>query len=377
MLKQIFNKIPSYVFISGAVIATAAAYVFYPSNDSNKKRKSFKQKSNPRGLLNYNNECFMNVILQSLSSSENVTNWLSKYSNLNTTGNLFSTLMDILKKINRSDDVLNEEQNDFYAAQNLRTALNTHNWHIKLEENDCHELFHLLMDCLDEEQAEQRKSFKSLNYFNYPNFTNSMHPSNPFHGYLASQLQCLNCGYKYPMRLESFYSLSLTLPQRARNDLRSQFTLDDCLKNYFRIEYISELKCEKCKNEHIGSFSKGCIKKSAIAKLPDSLCLQIQRNSWSDYSHQMIKQTDFVQYPLRINIDGHKKTTSSENSEKIFDFDNYSSFSLKQLGISGLIGGNSSPKSDQIKIDQQNQTSSDFYELKSAIVHYGSGKLIK
>ena len=119
------------------------------------------------------------------------------------TTNLFDTLARVLARINRveykpssldstqrANDDFDEDQLEFYAAQNVKRALNAHNWQIQSEEHDCHELFHLIMDCLNEEQLENDISLKSLNYFMPSNLRENSRVSkkNPFHGYLLTQL---------------------------------------------------------------------------------------------------------------------------------------------------------------------------------------------
>ena len=148
------------------------------------------------------------MILQSLAASNKVTEWLinNKLNSASSTS-LFDTLADIVIRINRLECVENEKLNvsllnadeqEFYAAQSFKQALTAHNWLIQSEEHDCHELFHLIMDVLDEEQLESKKSLKSLNYFTSSHLKEKSRAStkNSFHGYFVSQLQCLDCNYK-------------------------------------------------------------------------------------------------------------------------------------------------------------------------------------
>ena len=181
----------------------------------------------------------MNVILQSLSASQKVTDWLIRSKSLLTSAttssfSLLNTLASTVASINRIELLVLEEKNTYnhydkdqseiYAAHFVKRALNSHNWHIESEEHDCHEFFTLLMDVLDEEQQESNNSQRSLNFFQPPSHLKDVSRSavkNPFHGYLACQLQCLDCNYKYPLKLESFYVLSLTIPQTPKSPVSS------------------------------------------------------------------------------------------------------------------------------------------------------------
>ena len=374
---RLLKEIPTYAYIAG-LLGAAATYILYtPESSSKSKQKHLDKSVYPRGLINYKNECFINVILQSLASSNKVTQWLV-HNRINSTSiktTLFDALGTVIAGINRicalnTLNQLDEHQSEFYAAQSIKQALNGHNWHIQSEEHDCHEFFHLIMDVLDEEQIENNKSFKSLNYFQPSNLKESSRVSskkNPFHGYLALQYQCLDCDYKYPLKLESFYSLSLTIPHNKDNIFANSFspngiTLFECLNNFFRTEILSEMKCENCSKLDLKHLNKkGILKRQAIAKLPECLCVQIQRNSWSDLSCEMIKKTNFVQFPLTIKVDNNSKA-------------NMSSFCLKQVGIGGLLGGKARLNVSVENLVQKKVAPSldNFYELRSAVVHYGS-----
>jgi ubiquitin carboxyl-terminal hydrolase 30 len=203
MLFDVLRKIPPYAYLAGAIAGVTASYLFYTPSYSKSKSKNAKLNGYPRGLINHNNECFINVILQSLSSSNKTIEWLLNstrstpvLSNSKAT-TLFDTLSKIIVRINRleinkdkENDDFDEEQLEFYAAHSVKRALNSHNWQIQSEEHDCHELFHLVMDCLNEEQLENDASLKSLNYFMPSNLRESSRIShkNPYHGYFLTQL---------------------------------------------------------------------------------------------------------------------------------------------------------------------------------------------
>jgi ubiquitin carboxyl-terminal hydrolase 30 len=174
-------------------------------------------------------------------------------------------------------------------------------------------------------------------------------------------------------------------PQRSSS---TTTTLFECINNYFKPEHLTEMKCENCSSSSSTIKKRGFIKRQAIAKLPECLCIQIQRNSWSDSNYGMIKQTNYVKFPLNIKIDDN--FSQSQYSSIITDsahhqstkssllFKNVSStlttsttFSLKQVGLGGLLGGNNTTKLSPITRSMDSLSHSS-YELRSAVVHYGN-----
>ena len=168
-------------------------------------------------MINYSNECFINSLLQSLAASDVVKKWLMQNtSSQDYCVNLFDTLSSLCVKINREEnqvpkrvkDDFDYEQQEFYAAFDFKRALSAHNWLIQAEEHDCHELFHLIMDVLDEESLQSKKSLTSLNYFSsYSRENSKANSKNPFKGYLIAQLQCLDCNYKVSHKIHRLYDM--------------------------------------------------------------------------------------------------------------------------------------------------------------------------
>ncbi|KAJ0158185.1 Ubiquitin carboxyl-terminal hydrolase 16 [Colletotrichum tanaceti] len=66
----------------------------------------------------------------------------------------------------------------------------------------------------------------------------------PMEGKYESQSECQTCGHKTKPREESFYMLTLNVPQV------SSTTLSSCFDEIFKTEMIDDFKCEKCRLIH-------------------------------------------------------------------------------------------------------------------------------
>ncbi|KAJ3272790.1 hypothetical protein HDV01_005218 [Terramyces sp. JEL0728] len=66
------------------------------------------------------------------------------------------------------------------------------------------------------------------------------HGKSPLTGLLASRITCMQCGYKSPMKHDTFDNLSLTIPAQ------SGVSLKRLLRNYTSPEIIQGFICDKC-----------------------------------------------------------------------------------------------------------------------------------
>lgn len=66
----------------------------------------------------------------------------------------------------------------------------------------------------------------------------------PMEGAIASQIECLTCGFKPRPSEQTFCTLTLNVPHA------SSTTLNACFDGMFKTEYIDDFKCEKCRLVH-------------------------------------------------------------------------------------------------------------------------------
>lgn len=114
----------------------------------------------------------------------------------------------------------------------------------------------------------------------------------PFEGLLATVRRCKNCRYSPGMRLESFRSLSLSLPDSRATTVG--ITLEDCLwETYGKANILDGVPCTACSGTHHELHSN-------IARLPQVLCLHLQRIVWHESSPYFI--TAAVTYPKTLHV---------------------------------------------------------------------------
>ncbi|PIO26282.1 hypothetical protein AB205_0107890 [Aquarana catesbeiana] len=174
---------------------------------------------------------------------------------------------------------------------------------------DAHELFHVLTSSLEEERdrhphvphlfdihalevtqvCEQQIHCRTQGVINpIPRHWKTHHP---FHGRLTSNMICKNCQHQ------------------GRN-----LTLDHCLQHFISTESVKDVVCENCTKLQAQERPNGqlvedqkttFVKQLKLGKLPQCLCIHLQRLSWSNQGSPL-KRNEHVQFSEFLALDRYK-----------------------------------------------------------------------
>ncbi|XP_043924457.1 ubiquitin carboxyl-terminal hydrolase 30 isoform X2 [Protopterus annectens] len=326
--------------IGGIAAALAAGiYVLWgPVTERKKRRKGLVP-----GLENLGNTCFMNSLLQGLAACPSFIQWLKEFTARYNTEPLQEpqhpylsvTLLKLLEALCNQE----EGEDDVLDAGYLLEVLRSYRWQISsFEEQDAHELFHVLTSSLEDEKDQQSRVtnlFDVLSLENQPEVDQKklrcrsrgpLHPlpkhwksQHPFHGRLTSIMVCKCCEQQCPVRYDTFDSLSLSIPAAIWG---RPVTLDQCLLHFISSETIKDVVCENCSkeeeklHEQITEKRRATfIKQLKLGKLPQCLCIHLQRLSWSNQGTPL-KRHEHVQFSEYLSLDRYKYRASSRRSNQ-------------------------------------------------------------
>jgi len=340
------------------------------------------------GLVNLGSTCFLNTVLQAFASCEFVQAWLRQQS-----GVLALSLRGILRELNESNGDL--------SPHGVIDAMRTHGWRLTGDEQDSHELYHILCDTLNEENVKPQKE-SSLS-----DVLQDVQPAHgvveklpaldittlrynlPLQGLLSNLLTCSVCCQSYPVTHDAFHSLSLSFPPDNNTMLSSQFTggwaLSHLLQHFVRKEIVDEVSCAHCSKARLQPVKNVFYKQQTIGRLPQTLCFHIQRTAWMDIGRE-VKRFDHVVFPEILSMDKYMYSNMMQKREPITAGNLRGGCAAN--APSHVMGNNSTctsirdkPATDKLNVsmirDKMNTVSDNnkvqhAYTLKAVVVHIGS-----
>jgi len=293
-MMQSLKDISTAAVVTFSVAVVASLYIIMGANILPKSSK--RRLRGPKGLANPRRACYMNAVLQAFASSETIQEWLRH----SRPSPLKKGLLKCLCVVNRFEDDPSEEVMPTY----LYSALRSLGYSLSGDEQDAHELFQGLLDAIENDKGDLNENSEPGSLFDAVRDCSSkssgivskhgesisprmavVEDVSPFSGTITSRVEKRQENAS-PTRSTLFNSVTLYLPRpnSVLCNIGCSITLESLLHKFVEIEAVEE-----------------STKQQSFAKLPQCLCLHIQRTGFD--SGMAYKRDDRVVFPLQLNMD--------------------------------------------------------------------------
>jgi len=270
------------------------------------------------GLRNIGNTCFMNSVLQCLSNTKQLTNYLLNdehmreinTSNSSMKGSLIKAFATVIKGLWKGSGRVVDPSSLKGAVNRFAPRFSGYN------QEDSQEFLRYLLEGLHEDVNRVLTKPTPINseidsslsvceqameaWKRYIRRDDSQ-LVDLFVGQLKSTLRCSDCSHD-SVTFEPFWDLSLGIPARS-----GEVSLTDCLDSFTKEEVMDgdEMPtCEKCKAR------RRCTKRYSLYRLPKILVVHLKRFSQTDRFKQKLSTT--VTFPLTgLNLSRYTDSVSN------------------------------------------------------------------
>ncbi|KAK7105706.1 ubiquitin carboxyl-terminal hydrolase 2-like [Littorina saxatilis] len=295
------------------------------SSSTSVNGKSFHRDGGKVGLRNLGNTCFMNSVLQCLSNTKPLLEWLLSDGYLldinTTTSGMKGALIKAFANMTKS--LWKESASESYVSPNaFKTQIQKFaSRFMGYAQQDAQEFLRYLLEgihedvnrvtqkpkpvILDDNRLDSKHDRdKAKEYWNAYLTRDNSHILDIFVGQLKSELKFAECGHR-SVTFDPFWDLSLPIPSRSRS---SELSLDDCLRLFMKEEELEAEErpmCTKCK------VRRSCTKSFSIHRFPQILVFHLKRFSQERYGRKLSTLVDFPVKGLKLT------DYSSEGGQKV------------------------------------------------------------
>ncbi|CAH8357429.1 unnamed protein product [Eruca vesicaria subsp. sativa] len=278
-----------------------------------------------RGLNNLGSTCFMNAVLQALVHAPPLRNfWLSGQHNRDLCERRSLGLLCLPCDLDLIFSAMFSGDRTPYTPAHLLYSWWQHSTNLATyEQQDSHEFFISLLDCIHENEGKTKCLYKD-----HEECQCITHRA--FSGLLRSDVTCTTCG-STSTTYDPFIDISLTLDsstdcRKNRNsgepsvNKAAMPTLSGCLDLFTRSEKLGpdqKLNCQSCGDKRESS------KQMSIRRLPPLLCLHVKRFEHSLTRKASRKIDSYLQYPFRLNMSPYLSSSiiGKRFGNRMFAFD--------------------------------------------------------
>ncbi|XP_072949685.1 ubiquitin carboxyl-terminal hydrolase 30 homolog [Epargyreus clarus] len=135
--------------LTAAVVV--GAFVLWGPGGAPKVRK---RRGQIAGLQNLGRTCFLNTLLQALAACPSFIEWLRKYAKSDGHNSMITTLYTVIEVVNGTHE---SARGTPVCPLGVLQALRAAGWVVPADQQDAHELLHVLLSCIEEETTAMSK----------------------------------------------------------------------------------------------------------------------------------------------------------------------------------------------------------------------------